>query len=413
MTKHWGLISAFMALTLFGCEQKATQSAASTDAAASQDAFQKQLQTQLLDAKPGDIISIPAGIYAFDRSLSLNVDGVTIKGAGHDKTILSFKNQIAGAEGLLVTASDFTIENLAIEDAKGDALKITEGKNIIVRGVRTEWTNGPDTKNGAYGIYPVQTQNVLIEDSIAIGASDAGIYVGQSKNIIMRRNHAEQNVAGIEVENSINADVYDNVAINNTGGILVFNLPNLEQRGEQTRVYNNLVESNNLKNFAPKGSIVSSVPAGTGIIINANDKVEIFDNIIKDNKTSNIVISSYFSIGSMNESGIKPSFDPYPEGIFIHGNTFEGGGQSPAPLELKALRIAMFGLTGRLPDILWDGYANPALLTDGQLPADKRLCVDNGEVQMLNADGPNGYKAPNMDQSAYACTLPALPPVEL
>ena len=99
--------------------------------------MQKQIQTQLLNAKPGDVITIPEGRFEMMRGLSLKVDGVTIKGAGMDKTVLDFKNQISGAEGLLVTASDFTIEDLAIEDAKGDALKIMEGKNIIVRRVRT------------------------------------------------------------------------------------------------------------------------------------------------------------------------------------------------------------------------------------------------------------------------------------
>ncbi len=398
---------AVMSVVLMACGQQSTTSQTGTQSAAQDASFQKQLQTQLLDAKPGDVIEIPEGTFAFDRSLSLTVDGVTIRGAGHDKTILSFKNQIAGAEGLLVTASDFTIENLAIEDAKGDALKINEGKNITIRGVRTEWTGGPDVNNGAYGIYPVQTENVLIEDSIAIGASDAGIYVGQSKNIIMRRNRAEFNVAGLEVENSINADVYDNIATNNTGGILVFNLPNLEQRGEQTRVHNNQVFENNLKNFAHKGAIVSTVPAGTGIIVYANDRVEIFDNEIRNNKTTNIAIASYFSVGEMSERGVKASFDPYPEGIFIHGNTFEGGGNSPTLLELKALKLAMFGLGGSLPDIMWDGYVNAAL------PADTlRLCVQNGAAQVVNVDGPGGYKNPSMDQSAYDCTLPTLPEVK-
>jgi len=378
-----------------------------TELQAEDQNYEQALQLQLLDAKPGDVITIPEGIFPMTRSLSLTVDGVTIRGAGQDKTILSFKNQIAGAEGLLVTASDFTIENLAIEDAKGDGLKINEGKNIIIRGVRTEWTNGPATDNGAYGIYPVQTQNVLIEDSIAIGASDAGIYVGQSKDIIMRRNRAEQNVAGMEVENSINADVYNNVATNNTGGILVFNLPNLEQRGYKTRVHDNQIYANNLKNFAHKGAIVASVPAGTGIIISANDDVEIFNNTIKNNKTANIIVSSYLSIGSMTEKGIKPSFDPYPENIFIHDNIFEGGGNAPALLELKALKIAMFGLTGRLPDIMWDGYINP------DLPADtKRLCVQNGDAKVINVDAPNGYKKPSMDQAPYDCSLLSWPAVK-
>ncbi len=397
---------ALPAVLLASCGESADNSSAKSDIGQVNNEYQKQLQLQLLDAKPSDVITIPAGVFSFDRSLSLTVDGVTIRGAGHDKTILSFKNQIAGAEGLLVTANDFTIEHLAIEDTIGDALKVNEGNNIVIRGVRTEWTNGPDKDNGAYGIYPVQTTNVLVEDCIAIGASDAGIYIGQSRNIIMRRNRAEYNVAGLEVENSINADVYENVATNNTGGILVFNLPNLEQRGYQTRVHHNQVFENNLKNFAHKGAIVASVPAGTGIIISANDQVEIFENTIKNNKTSNVVVSSYFSIGSMTEAGIKESFDPYPEDIYIHDNVFEGGGNSPDMLEMKALRIAMFGLKGRLPDILWDGFANP------ELPADtKRICVQNGTAEVINVDGPNGNKSPNMDQSAYDCTLPPLPEV--
>ena len=238
--RHQTLIPAIAILSssvfLSGCSESDTG-----DTGPSDTSYQERLQTQLLDARPGDVIIVPEGTFAFDRSLSLMVDGVTIRGASMDKSILSFKNQVAGAEGLLVTASDFTIENLAIEDTRGDALKINEGNNIVIRGVRTEWTNGPSTQNGAYGMYPVQTTNVLMEDNVAIGASDAGIYVGQSRNVVVRRNRAEFNGAGIEIENTIDADVYENVAVNNTGGILVFNMPNLPQEGINTRVFNTQV----------------------------------------------------------------------------------------------------------------------------------------------------------------------------
>src|SRR6185436_8691984 len=109
--------------------------------------------------------------------------------------------------------------------------------------------------------YPVLSEDVLIEDCVAIGASDAGIYVGQSKNIIVRGSRAERNVAGIEIENSVGADVYGNVATQNTGGILVFNLPDLElKNGHGTRVFKNEVFENNHPNFAPQGNIVASVP---------------------------------------------------------------------------------------------------------------------------------------------------------
>ena len=188
---------------------------------------EEEIRIQMETAQTGDIIRIPEGVFKFKRSLVMNSDGVTITGAGMDKTILSFSEQIAGAEGLSVNASEFTIEDLAIEDTIGDALKVNEGNNIVIRRVRTEWTRGPNVKNGAYGIYPVQTTNLLVEESVAIAASDAGIYVGQSDNIIVKNNRAEYNVAGIEIENSTNADVFDNLARNNTGGILVFNMPQI------------------------------------------------------------------------------------------------------------------------------------------------------------------------------------------
>jgi parallel beta-helix repeat protein len=394
-----------LAVLLAACgEQDKPTAAVSAD-------FQKDLQARLIKAKPGEVIAIPAGTYHLDRGLSLKVDGVTLRGDGMDKTILSFKNQKAGAEGLLVDASDFTIENLAIEDSKGDALKVLGGKNIVIRNVRTEWTNGPATENGAYGLYPVQTENVLLEGNVAIGASDAGIYVGQSRNVVVRNNRAERNVAGIEIENTIGADVYDNVATGNTGGILVFNMPNLQQPGRGTRVYNNEVQGNNHDNFGHKGTPVASVPAGSGVVVNSNDDVEIFDNRIGDHKTANVIISSYYST-NYSDKATQPNFDPYPEGIYIHGNTFGPGGDSPDHLELKALKIAKFGLNGRLPDILWDGYVNQKKLVDGKLPEELAICIDNGEAGIVNVDGPNGYKNISTDMSGHRCKLKPLPKIE-
>jgi parallel beta-helix repeat protein len=376
-------------------------------------AFQKRLQEQFLDAKPGSVIEIPAGKHALDRVLTLRVNGVTIRGEGSQKSILSFKNEISGPEGMLVYANDFTIEHLAIEDSKGDGLKINDGENITIRDVRVEWTGGPKTTNGAYGIYPVKSKNVLIEDSASFGASDAGIYVGQSQNVIVRRNRAEKNVAGIEIENTIDADVYENTATGNTGGILVFNMPNLAQPGRATRVFKNKSIDNNLSNFAAKGAAVASVPAGSGVVVNSNPKVEIFDNDIADNKTANLIISSYFSTNYYNTRGVDPKYDPYPRSIFVYGNRFKGGGDSPDGLELKTLKTAMFGINGHFPDVLWDGYRDSTNLVNGQPPDAERICVQNGDAAVLNADGPNKYKNPKVEKTSFQCELPKLAAVEL
>ncbi len=411
MAKRAKLVFTATALSaLAACSGEKT---AETSTAPADESYQEVLMTQLLDAKPGDIIEIPEGRFAFDRSLSLTADGVTIRGAGMDKTILSFKGQLAGAEGLLVTASDFTIEDLAIEDAKGDALKVNQGENIVIRRIRTEWTDGPKTENGAYGIYPVQTTNVLLEGNVAIAAADAGIYVGQSKNVVIRNNRAEYNVAGIEVENTFDADVYGNTAANNTGGILVFNMPNLPQPGARTRVFDNDIISNNTKNFGHEGTPVASVPAGSGVVINSNDRVEIFNNRIKDNKTANVIVASVYSSG-ISTDGVKDDFDAYPEGIYIYANEFEGGGKNPDGLDLQALKVAKFGPLGALPDVLWDGYVNEAKLVEGALPEPLRLCVQNGDAQVLNADAPHGFKNPGLaPDGAHDCAHPKLPAVTL
>src|SRR5690606_32186800 len=153
------------------------------------------------------------------------------------------------------------------EDTAGDGLKVEGADGVTIRRVRVTWNGTPGPDNGAYGLYPVQCQNVLIEGSLVEGASDAGIYVGQSDTIVVRDNQVRNNVAGIEIENSSNADVHGNTATGNTGGVLVFNLPGLQvQNGAVTRVFDNTIVENNLDNFAPEGNIVGLVPRGTGII---------------------------------------------------------------------------------------------------------------------------------------------------
>ena len=370
--------------------------------------FTEQLREALETAAPGDVIEIPAGTFTFKRSLILNTDNVTIRGAGMDQSVLSFKGQVAGAEGLSVNASNFVIEDLAIEDTVGDALKVNEGDNITIRRVRTEWTNGPDTENGAYGIYPVQTTNVLLEGNVAIAASDAGIYVGQSKQVVVRNNRAEYNVAGIEVENTIGADVYNNIANNNTGGILVFNMPSIPQRGYATRVFDNEIHSNNTENFAIPGTAVSGVPAGSGVVINSNDQVEVFNNRFSNNNTANIVISSYFSANFAGQRELAAEFDPYPEEILIYDNVFEGGGSQPGLDYLTELKNALYGEQGAFPDIIWDGIVNPEIQDERAI-----ICVDNGEAELLSIDAGNQFANPGVDMQKHDCSIAKLQPIEL
>ena len=339
--------------------------------------IQEKLQEALILAKPGDTIRLAEGFYSVSDGLSMDVDEVIVIGAGMDKTVLSFAEQESGAQGLLVTSSKVSLKDFAIEDAKGDALKVIGADGIYMINLRTEWTGGPKSTNGAYGLYPVESKDVLIDGCVAIGASDAGIYVGQSENIIVRNSRAHYNVAGIEIENSYYADVYDNVASHNTGGILGFDLPDLPQQGgHHVRVFRNKAVDNDTDNFAPEGNIVGEVPRGTGIIIQANSDVEVFDNDISGNGTVNLSIVTY-SAETDDEN-----YYPHPKSIQVHGNRFGNGGFDPDVD--KAIAGILYELSeGNMPDIFWDGILPLTQMIFGQPDEEKLVLSDNGEASFM------------------------------
>jgi len=387
-------LSGLALLALTSCAKKDGGLAAGPD-------FPKRLQEALITAQPGAVIQLPEGKFDLDRELSLTIDSVTIRGKGLDKTVLSFKGQKSGSAGLLATGNGLTLEDFTIEDTKGDGVKINGANGVTIRRVKTAWTGGPKETNGSYGLYPVQCKNVLIEDSVVIGASDAGIYVGQSHQIIVRHNRVEFNVAGIEIENSTNADVENNVATNNTGGILVFNLPDLPvQGGSFTRVYDNQVFSNNTDNFAPKGNIVAKVPTGTGVMVMSTHDIEIFKNTLKDNETTNVSIVSYLSTGNPLKD---PKYDPFVESISIHDNTISGGGHKPAGAAADLSKV----LGSPVPSILYDGFLRPK-------SKDAKICIrNNGDATFIDYDAAHEFKNPKRDLGSHGCELPALQAVKL
>ena len=376
--------------------------------------IEKSLQTQFIMVDDGEEITIGPGYYSFSRTLWLdNKKGVTIKGAGSDKTFLSFHEQIDGAEAIKVTGSgNITISGITVWDAKGDALKIQETDGITFTDVVAEWRGKPNKKNGAYGLYPVQCNNVIIDNCVAIGASDAGIYVGQSTNIVVKNSKAYNNVAGIEIENSINADVFDNEVYNNTGGILIFDLPGLIlKNGGHIRVFNNDIHDNNLANFAPKGNIVGKVPDGTGIMILAAHDVEVFDNKIVNNNSAGTAIISYY----LTEEPIEDDdYYPYPTAINIHNNYYE---RANVKATFKGRMGKMFHFKLKfgknVPHILYDGIIDSEKLDEnGNLLAAYRVCVSNNTNQSFAAmDAENDFK--NIDRSLdkYDCNLAPLAPV--
>ena len=352
-----------------------------------QKAFQKKVQTDMILAEDGAVIDLPAGTFTLTNTLSLEgKKKITIRGKGMDKTILSFKGQTDGAEGIRVSdGNDIVLEGFTVQDAKGDAIKTMHVTGITFRDVKTEWTGTPGPENGGYGLYPVQCKNVIIDKCQAIGASDAGIYVGQSQDIVVKNSIAYHNVAGIEIENSLRAKVYDNEAYENTGGILVFDLPDLVQkRGGDVKVYNNYIHDNNYENFAPKGNIVATVPSGTGILIMATKGVEIYDNRIINNQTSGTGIISYLTTGKPIKDA---AYDPFVSAVSIRNNVYERKTGLPvATDQISAIVAKKYG--ENIPHILYDGIRNPALLNaKGDWVAGQCISiVNNKEQSIVNLD---------------------------
>ncbi|NND33163.1 MAG: hypothetical protein HKN76_11280 [Saprospiraceae bacterium] len=355
----------------FGCQSKKPTPAVDKS-------FGKSFQEELILADSGSIISIPEGIFGFDRSISLDgISHITIKGAGKEKSILSFINQKDGAEGMLIKADNITLEDFTIQDSKGDALKLQDSKNVVIRNLKTTWTQGAKSTNGGYGIYPVACNNVLIEDCEASYASDAGIYIGQSNLVIIRNNLAHHNVAGIEIENSRDVEAYNNIAENNTGGLLIFDMPGLPQaNGARVKVHHNISRNNNFENFAPEGGVVATLPPGNGMVIIAHRDVEVYENEITGYKTLGLgIISWYFTERPLD---LKNGFDPYYKNVYVHDNIFKRKKAIPdLTKEFGQMVNALF--FAKPQDILIDGIFDP---NDPTNP----LCLkDNGnELRFAN-----------------------------
>jgi len=393
--------------SLFNCTAATTESARVICIGSASDltdaTVSSELVTALSTAKSGDTIILPQGRFniatelTFDGNGSLGqvgtmVENLTIRGAGMDKTILDFDAATSGgakADGFFVSnTKDITFEDFGVYEAPNNAIKLKKTDGIVLRRIATVWETDYQSTNGAYGLYPVETQNVLIEDCYVKGSADAGVYVGQSSNIVVRNTIAEKNVAGIEIENSTNADVYGNTATGNTGGILIFDLPiGNGLYGSGVRIFNNTVTDNNAPNFANASDFaggVHIVPPGTGVIILSTSDVEIYDNTITGHQTTAVALSSYVladdkvlqvpnqDVGGADGNDETPSvmaygdiatyapefidgWSPLVRSINIHDNTIVPGAYAP---QGSLIRDIILGYTingSKVPDIIYDG----------------------------------------------------------
>ncbi|TVP44758.1 MAG: hypothetical protein EA341_16200 [Mongoliibacter sp.] len=379
----------------------------------SQEDVDKIVEAFIL-AKDGDVIEIPSGFYNLKTQLILdNKNNITIKGAGMAETVLSFRELRSGGEGVKLVGNNVKIEELSIEDAPGDGIKSQHSDGITFRRINVTWTNGDKSKNGTYAIYPVQCRNVMIDECIASHSKDAGIYVGQSENIIVKNSLAFGNVAGIEIENSDNAEVFGNTARDNSGGILVFNLPGLPKaEGSGTKIYDNDIISNNHVNFAtplsdePNGNTVTMIPPGSGIILLAAKDVEVYNNRIHKNKTVGIAIANYQITGFPAEA---PNWSPYTSNIYVHDNDYQRTMKIPDLTKEFGQLISVYNAhgKGKTQDIVFDGFWDKSLSEDLNTNPMK-ICIQESGMDKLHFtlfdlwEGEDNIKS-SKDYSPFDC----------
>jgi cytochrome c peroxidase len=263
--------------------------------------------------------------------------GVTIEGVIRNgkRPVLDGRNLLPDAISGL--GNDFKVMNLEIRNYQGNGVVVHKARNVVYRNLILHNT-------GLYGVYPIECDGVLVEDCKVSGTRDAGIYVGQSRNIVVRRNEAFQNVTGIEIENCVNAIVEDNYVHNNTGGILVFLLPfNPSKVQDGCIVRRNRVINNNTPNFADPEAIVSNVLKGTGIMLLAADNTEVYENEIVGNGTFGIMT---IGLRQIFPAPTPLDVDPNPDGNRIYNNILRDNAKDPDE------RLKRFGVPP--VDLLWD-----------------------------------------------------------
>ncbi|HET7499993.1 MAG TPA: parallel beta-helix domain-containing protein, partial [Kofleriaceae bacterium] len=231
------------------------------------------LQTAANSIDADTTVVLGAGTFVMTGQVTFNTAGAHLVGQGIDMTTLDFGQVKTQVEGVYAISDGFLVQDLTVLDAPKDGIRVEHSKGVTFRRIRATWTQESNPSNGAYGIYPVTSQNVLVEDSRAENAADAGLYVGQCQHVIVRGNTVTKNVAGLEIENTQYADVYNNTAEDNTGGIVVFDLPGNPIVGRDVRLRDNTIQNNNRPNFAAGGT-VANIPAGTGTFAMASRRVE-------------------------------------------------------------------------------------------------------------------------------------------
>lgn len=289
------------------------------------------IQAAVAEAEPGDVILVYPGTYfetVYIDKDNIRLYGVIEKG---ERPTLDGKKELNDA--ILYSGNGIAIENFIIRNYKGNGVMGQAGNNFVIK---NNWIY--DT--GVYGIFPQFGKNGLVELNRLSGIEDAAIYIGMCDNIDVRTNEVYESVAGIEIENSRHCLVEYNYVHDNAGGLLAFITPGLPIKDCYDVIFrNNFVINNNHKNFGAPGSVVSTIPSGTGLLILAADQVTVEDNFFIGNKTFGIAVASLDNggVSFSKDEGI----DQEPDNISILDNYMDNNGYDASGDIKTAMKVAM------------------------------------------------------------------------
>jgi len=293
------------------------------------------IQEVVDQALPGDTIEVPYGIYK--EHVIIDVSDIKFFGipneAGEWPII---EGQGTGSDGVIASGNNFEMAYFQVKNFTSNGVLVEGSTGVYLHDMYIENT-------GVYGVYPVRCTDVLIERIEGTLMNDAAIYAGKSKDVIIRDTLTYGNVIGIELENTVNGEVYNNYAHDNTIGIFIDLLPQLPSKVSlNTKVYNNISENNNGENFGKPGTAVSLIPPGTGMLILAADHVEVYGNEFRGNKTVGLAIFN-LTIGFSEE---EIDVGPNPEHNYAHDNIYENNGYDAD--------VFVRNMLGGGFDIIWD-----------------------------------------------------------
>ena len=302
------------------------------------------IQTAVETAQPGDTIQVMPGTYS--ETVYIDKDDIHLVGVIEQGERATMDGLGKLNDAILYSGNNIIIENFRITRYKGNGIMGQAGNNFEIR-------NNVIVDTGIYGIFPQLGTNGLVEHNVVSGIEDAAIYIGMSDNIHVAYNEVFDSVAGIEIENSRHAVVEHNNAHHNTGGILAFVTPGLPiKTTEDVIIRNNFVTDNNTPNFGAPGSIVSGIPAGTGILVMAADDVIIEGNIISNNKTAGIIINDHSFATTIT---MDVESDPNSDRTMILDNVMLNNGYDTIP---EVTAVALTELHTGPVDIVHVGSSN-------------------------------------------------------